>query len=579
MTALRDLRTFWIWIAAALALAGCGRGEPERVSAIVITVDSLRPDALGAYGHPAGLTPNFDRIAREGVLYTNARSVSPLTVPACASMMTGLYPLRHSARDNQGMPLADDAVTLAERAREAGFATAAVVGAVALDRGSGVAQGFEHYSQPPLPSTTSVTARYPERPAGEIAKEVLAWLAGRDRRRPFLLWVHFFDPNAPYTPPEATRDRAGGNPYLGEVAYVDEAIGEVWRALEDEGLLDRTFVVVASDYGEALGQHGEVSHGALCYDSTLRIPLILRYPDGARAGQQAPDIASLTDVYPTVLDALGIPDPGDVDGLSLNGGPLPPERGAYFESYHGYLRYGWSPITGWVDARGKYLHGTKPEFYDPATDPTETRDRIGQEAGAGRYRTAIEELAARPRLRGAAAVDEELAKMLAGLGYAAGGPGSAPWPEPLAETGLPDARTRGAELARMAAAMALGEQGRLEEAIGDLGQIVAENPRNTLAQSWLATYLVHAERCEQAIPILQTLVRAGAESGSTYNSLGHCLLERDDPTKALIHFRRATQLDPSNPIPVRNIATALDRLGRSEEAGLYWRRYGELTGG
>ncbi len=578
MTALRDLRASVVWIAAALALAGCGGGKPDRTSAIVITVDSLRPDTLGAYGNPAGLTPNLDRIAAEGVIYVNARSVSPLTVPACASMMTGLYPLRHSARDNQGTPLADDAVTLAERARAAGFATAAVVGTAALDRGSGVAQGFEHYSQPPLPSATSVTARYPERPADEIAKEARAWLAGRERRKPFLLWVHFFDPNAPYTPPEATRERAGGNPYLGEVAYADEAIGDLWRALEDEGLLDHTFVAVTSDYGEALGQHGEATHGALCYDSTLRIPLILRYPGGDRAGELKPDIVSLVDVYPTLLDALGISDPGDVDGLSLSRAAVPPERGVYFESYHGYLRYGWSPITGWADAAGKYLHGTKPELYDPTTDPAEMQDRSGAEGATSRYRKAIEELAARPRLRGAIHGDEELAGMLAGLGYAASGAAQAAWPEPLAETGLPDARTRGAELGHLAAALALGEQGRVDEAIGALGQIVGENPRNTLAQSWLATYLVHSERCEQAIPVLQTLARAGAESGSTYNSLGHCLLERDDPTKALIHFRRATQLDPSNPIPVRNIATALDRLGRSEEAGLYWRRYGELTG-
>jgi len=565
------------WTLVALLLAGCGGGSSDRPSAILLTVDSLRPEGLTCYGNPEPITPNLDRFAEEGVLYTNARTVAPLTVPAFASMMTGLYPIRHSARDNHGAPLPDEALTLAERASDAGFHTAAIVGAAVLDRGVGVAQGFEYYRQPPLPSEVSVTTRYPEWTADEVVAEVERWLAGRDRSRPFLLWVHLFDPHAPYAAPVETTDQAGGHPYMGEVAVADEAIGRIRQLLEAEGLLEDAFVAIASDHGEGLGDHGESSHGALCYDSTLRIPLILRFPDGARAGERSEEIVSVVDLFPTLLDALRIGEPGDIDGLSLFDGTVPVDRGVYFESYFGYLRYGWSPIAGWVDVGGKYLHGAKPELYNPTSDPMETTDLIDAEADVERYLEAIAEVASRPRLKGEPRIDEALRATLESMGYAAGIGLDEPLPEPLAETGLPNAGARGEEVQKVLAALSLGERQQYDEAIRSLQEVTAGNPRNTLAQSWLATYLVHSERCEEAIPVLQGLLRAGSESGSAYNSLGHCLMEGGDAQRALVHFRRASQLDSTNPIPVGNLAAALDRLGRSDEAGIYWRRFAELT--
>jgi arylsulfatase A-like enzyme len=565
------------WTLVALLLAGCDGGDSDRSSALLLTVDSLRPEALSCFGNPEPITPNLDRFAEEGVLYTNARTVAPLTVPAFASIMTGLYPIRHSARDNHGVPLPDEALTLAERASDAGFHTAAIVGAAVLDRGVGVAQGFEYYRQPPLPSHVSVTARYPEWSADEVVAEVERWLAGRDRSRPFLLWVHLFDPHAPYAAPLETTEEAGGHPYMGEVAVADEAIGRIRKLLESEGLLEDTFVAIASDHGEGLGDHGESSHGAFCYDSTLRVPLILRFPDGSRAGERSEEIVSVVDLFPTLLDALGIDEPGDVDGLSLFDGAVPVDRGVYFESYFGYLRYGWSPIAGWVDVGGKYLHGATPEFYNPTSDPTETTDLIGARPDVERYREAIAAVAARPRLKGVPRIDEALRATLEAMGYAAGiGPDEA-LPEPLAVTALPDAGARREEMQKVTAALGLGERKKYDEAIRALQEVTENNPRNRLAQSWLATYLVHSDRCEEAIPVLQGLLRGGSESGSAYNSLGHCLMEGGDAQRALVHFRRASQLDPTNPIPVGNLAAALDRLGRTDEAGIYWRRFAELT--
>ncbi len=557
-----------------LVLAGCDRG-PERVSAVLVTVDSLRPEALGCYGSPVAVTPNIDRIAAEGVLYTNARTAAPLTLPAHASILTGLYPLRHGVRDDTSTPLPEAAVTIAERASQAGYQTAAFVGAAILDRGWGLAQGFDHYGQLPLPSETSVTARSPERAAREVVAEARAWLAARDRRRPFLVWIHLFDPQPPFAPSPEAVERAGGNTYLAEVAAVDDAIGELARALEAEPRPQPTLFVLTSPHGEALGAHDETSHGLYGYDSTLRVPLVIRYPDRRRAGERPSDIVSVVDVAPTLLGALDLGAAPDADGIDLRGA-VPVERGVYFESYQSHVRYGFSPIAGWVDAGGKYLHQTTPQFFDPIRDPAEAEDRIADGAPLDRYRRALADVAARPRLSGDVRTDAELQAALASLGYA---PSATPLPEPLADTGLPDTRTRTDELQRLYTALGEGERGNLDQAIRGLERVLADNPRNRVARMWLATYLVHAERCAEAIPQLRELVRSGTAGSSSSNSLGHCLLEQGDAEKALVHFRRASQLDPTNPIPAGNVALALERLGRDDEAQLYWRRYGELGSG
>jgi arylsulfatase A-like enzyme len=555
-------------------MIGCAAEESRPASALIITLDTTRADALGCYGGPPGLTPHLDRIASEGVLYSNARTVAPLTLPAHASMMTGLYPIRHSARDNTSTPLPESAVTLAELAEGRGFQTAAVVAASVLDSGLGMAQGFEHYDQPPRARQISVTTEFPERPANEVAAAAKQWLAGRDRRRPFLLWVHFFDPHHPYAPPQDMLQRASGQPYLGEVAFMDRAIGELWSVLEADGALDDTFVAVVSDHGEGLGQHGESTHGTLCYDSTLLVPFLLRYPDGFGAGTRSDEIVSVTDVFPTVAEALGLEGPAGLDGQSLYRRESPPDRGVYFESLYGFMKYGWSPIWGWIDANGKYLHGTMPEFYDVARDPEEARDLYATAAGLERYRAAVAAVAALDRLPVADRIDPGLLAGLQALGYVAGGRFATDLPEPLEETGLADGRDRAGELARVYEALALGGRGQSEQAIAILREVVGENPLNSVAQDWLATHLVHVRRCDEAVVVLRTLLGHGIAFGSTHNNLGHCLLERGEDDEALGHFMRAHELDPANPIPPANIALTLERLGRDDEA----RTYREIAG-
>ena len=555
-------------------LIGCSCADGQRTSVLLVTLDTTRADALTCNGGPPGITPNLDRLASEGVLYTQARTVAPLTLPAHASMMTGLWPIRHSARANTLTALPDDALTLAEMAQEGGVSTAAFVAASVLDRSLGIAQGFEAYDQPPRPQQISVTTHFPERPANEVLEAATTWLAARDRGRPFFLWVHFFDPHFPYAPPQDAKMQAGGQPYLGEVAFMDRAVGDLMRALESDGDPGETFVVVVGDHGEDLGQHGESSHGALCYDSTIRVPLILRYPDGYRAGERSAEPVSVVDVFPTVAEALGLDPAEDVDGLSLYRREVPDGRGVYFESLDGFIKYGWSPIFGWADADGKYLHGATAELYDVANDLLETRDLAGSTALPERYPVALREVAAMERLEAAGPVDPELVESLKSLGYVGGVGDPSELPEPLEPTDLPDARDRLWELAHVSTALERGEQGRFDEGIALLREVVAGNPRNSVAQDWLATYLVHTGKCEDAMVVLREMLSIGIEFGSTHNNFGHCLLEAGEDEEALVHFKRALELDPGNPIPPHNIVLVLERLGRADEA----RRYREMAG-
>jgi arylsulfatase A-like enzyme len=347
-------------------------------------------------------------------------------------------------RDNGDTVLSETALTLAERARERGLATAAFVSSSVLDEGFGLDQGFALYSAPERVGS-SRGALPPERSARATVAAARLWLAARESGAPpFFLWVHLSDPHAPYAPPAEFAGRTA-TPYLDEIASADHELGRLFDELRARGLFEELFVLVLGDHGEAFGAHGESEHGLLCYEETLRIPLLARWPDGARAGTRSQELVSAVDVAPTLAEALGLEPQGDCDGLSFFARELPAERGLYFESYYGYLSRGWSPIAGWLDERGKYLHGAEPELYDWRRDPRELADQArARELELGRYRAELERLTAQPTLAPAAG-DERLRMEFEALGYAAAAEASGPPPPPLAPNTLPAPR---AELAR-----------------------------------------------------------------------------------------------------------------------------------
>lgn len=562
----------------ALTLAGCAlsaachEASPavpvQRTSALLITMDTTRADAIGCFGGPAGVTPTLDALAREGVAYTAARTVAPITLPAHSSMMTGLYPVRHTVRDNGVNALPAAAQTIAERARAAGVQTGAVVGAVVLDASWGIGQGFDFFDSRPYDAEMA-RLHIPDRPAREVVAVARDWLRKRDPTRPFFLWVHLFEPHAPYEPPPEFLAQAHGDKYLGEVATMDHAIGDLIDELRADGSLEHTLVVAVGDHGESLNQHGEASHGVFCFETTIRVPLIVRHPDGWHAGVRSSEIVSVVDVFPTVCDALGLGASTDVDGMSLFHREVPPDRGVYFESYYGYMNFGWSPLVGFADARGKLIQGVTPTLFRPETDRLETTDVAASNAAdVARYRAAVAQVAARRALESTAgdAVDRSLATQIQALGYAGVANPSSGVPAPLEITGRMDPHTRLQELKDYQAAEGSGSRGQRSEAIASLERIVADNPLNASALDQLASNLVEEHRCAEAATVLERLSKLGLDQAKRFSGLGRCFELQGDGPHAIASFRRAVALHPGSGPEIVDLARALERAGSREEA-------------
>ena len=551
MRAPRARSTSLLELGLALALAtlaaACGR-EPAlppgaTCSALLVTLDTTRLDALSIHGREQGTTPALDRLAQESVRYAWCRTVAPVTLPAHASMMTGLYPPRHGVRDNGAGALPSAAVTVAERAAEAGIDTAAFVAAAVLDRELGLDQGFEHYDQPARPGERR-TVHYVERPADEVLDAALAWLRARDGDRRFLAWVHLFDPHAPWGPsPEDAGERAA---YLGDVRAMDRELGRFLEALRADGLLAHTAVVVVADHGEDLRDHGEPNHAAYVYDTTLRVPLLVRHPDGHRAGEVSDEVVSVVDVGPTLCAALGLEPLADVDGTSLWRARAPAGRGVYFESYVGYLNYGWAPLVGWADAGGKLIHGGRSELYDPASDPAEREDLAGL-VDASDYRAHVEAVHARPALEpDGGPASGALLDDLAALGYAAAAPRATDLPPPFEDTGRPAPADRLQEYLDFLAVGGLMEAGELRAAVRLLDGIVLENPGHVAALDRLGLCFVLVQGWPEAIEILEQRLEQAEGPVSTHVNLALAYEQTGRLEEARVQLERALELGPAS---------------------------------
>ena len=349
----------------------------KRPNLILITADTLRADKLSCYGNDSIDTPHIDRLAASGVLFENAATVTPLTLPAHSSIFTGTYPAYHGVRDNGGYYLGHEQTTLAEVLEENGWATGAFVGAFVLDSRWGLDQGFDRYfddfdfSQFKELSLSSV-----ERRGDAVLEAALEWMSSV-RGRPFFSWIHFFDPHTPYDPPEPYRTRYEESLYDGEVAFVDDLVGRLMSWVHRAGLHEETVVVFVGDHGEGLGQHGESEHGFFVYDSTMRIPFILRSPYYDLEPRRVAAQVSAIDLMPTLLDLLDLSQPSSLQGQSLRalaeGEETDPGLLAYSESYYPRNHYGWSELRSLRDGELHFISAPEPELYDVRADPLERR--------------------------------------------------------------------------------------------------------------------------------------------------------------------------------------------------------------
>jgi arylsulfatase A-like enzyme len=565
-----------------LLAAGCG-SDARPASAVLITLDTTRADALGGFDARAGesraqsgaqldgaparrsVTPHLDALARDCLRFPEARTVAPLTLPAHASMLTGLVPPRHGARLNGVTALSEAATTVAELARAAGHQTAAFVASSVLDSSFGLAQGFDVYDQPGELALADLTAS--ERSAAVVVDAATRWLETRERSRPFFLWVHLFDPHAPHRPEPTYLARADGNPYLGEVAQMDAAVGGLLAALRTTGAWEDTCVVVVGDHGEGLGQHGESTHGALAFDSTLRVPLLVRDP--ARAGSTREEIRSVVDVGPTLLEAMSIAAQPDLDGRSLLVALDDPAGGAYFETYLGHAQFGWSPLAGWISGSTKYVQASSIELYDLAADRGETNDVAHERAQAcAAARAALARVLARPPIAASAPQQRstELLARIEALGYASAGAARPEFPDPLAACARPSPHQRAATFESFLRAAALRAAGRYDEALALLQPIAERDPFDPTTRLNIGIALFEAGRYPDAVPVLEEALRLREANPDAHSYLGDCFDRLGDAQGALRHLERAVELDPTLVSEAARAATLAEARGESERA-------------
>jgi arylsulfatase A-like enzyme/Flp pilus assembly protein TadD len=432
-------------LSAALA-ASPSRKPPANV--ILITIDTVRADHTGPYGAQAVSTPILNALARDGIVFDQAISQVPLTWPSHAVILTGTYPFQNGVQDFTGQPLDPRFRSVAQVFKEQGYATGAVVSAFVLDRSWGLARGFDFYDD-----TFSAEAfrnrdlGLVDRKAGESVGRAINWLQ-RNARRPFFFWLHLYDPHSPYDPPEPYRTQYHDRLYDGEIAYADHELGRLITWLKRNQLYERSLIVLLSDHGESLGEHGEKEHGFFIYNSTVHIPLIVKPPGGSgfRAGHESRPVET-SSVAPTLLRLAGMKD-GIVGRFSsralLGDGIDNSDAAAYSETFYPFSSFGWNPLRAFETKRYQYIDAPEPELYDLSTDPEEKHNIFAEQQGvAAVLKDKLQKLEQQnpftPTQGSSGGLSADAQEKLRALGYVAF---RSPVPQEALLKGLPDPKTR-----------------------------------------------------------------------------------------------------------------------------------------
>ncbi len=546
--------------ALAAAVAAIVAAKPAaRPHVLLVTVDTLRPDALGwVAGRNA--TPRIDALAGESFRFKAARSPVPLTLPAHTSLLTALDPPRHGVHDN-GQVLGKAPRTLAEALRESGYATAAVVSGFPLRALFGLDRGFDRYDDR-IPAEGD---EWRERPALETTEAALAWVRAQPRGRPWFLWVHYYDPHDPYTPPARLRRPGPRGDYDGEVAAVDEALGRLRDGLASVAAPHGTLTVFAADHGESLGEHGEATHGFFVYESTLEVPLLFHFPSRVRPGESALP-ARLVDVAPTLLELAGLPPLPSTDGVSLvpllAGRPqeIPP---AYAETYEPWLAYGWAPLFSVRAGDWKLVDAPRPELYDLARDPGESDNRAAASPDEASRLLGILDARRRTAAPDAArSEDPEAAEALRALGYVGGAATATASPPAV----LADPKDRLETKARLLDADKALARREYKTALAAFDAVLAEDPKSRFALLRSANALLAMGRPRDAVPRLEALVALDPYLPEARYQLADALTRSGRTARAIQEWRDVTRLQPRRAVAWSNLGTVLLLAGRTDEA-------------
>jgi arylsulfatase A-like enzyme/Flp pilus assembly protein TadD len=532
----------WFGLFSGLCWTACTPSGPdaapsataEGADVLLITIDTLRADAVGFSGDVSrkaqASTPTLDRLAAAGRIYTDAHAHNVVTLPSHANILTGLYPWQHGVRDNSGFVLPESVPTLAARLKEAGYATAAFVGAYPLEASFGLNRGFDVYDDKFPRGSRPDDFAIAERRGDQVVAPALAWWNAQRGKRRFL-WIHLYDPHAAYDPPEPFRSRFRDNLYQGEVAATDSFLAPLLTPLLDGGE-PPALVVVTSDHGESLGEHGELTHGLFAYEATLKVPLVVWGP-GVQTGKDGRP-ARHVDILPTVLGALGLEMPKDLPGRSLLAA-ADPQAVTYFESLTTHLNRGWAPLRGVIREGNKLIDLPLPELYNLARDPREETNLYAEERRTARtLQGEIAEESVWPPPKGQVTPEQEA--RLRSLGYSVGSAG-----DKKTFTAADDPKNLVELDHKLHQIVDLYSRGQYEQAVALGREMIAARPDLVEASEHLALSLRQLERHDEAIAVLQAAFARGSSQGSARESLrrqlGMALAEAGRPSEAVEMLR------------------------------------------
>ncbi len=550
----------------------------EELNIILFTIDTLRADHLECYGYDKVKTPQINRLANEGILFEHNIVQVPLTLPSHSSILTGTYPLYHGVRDNGGFYLDESHHTLAESLKNKGYATGAFVAAFVLDSRWGLDQGFDYYYDNfDLTKYKKVSLDSVQRRGDEVLAEVYKWVENQAQQK-FFAWIHLYDPHTPYDPPEPYKTEYRGRQfglYDGEIAYVDQLMGEFRDFMEEKNLFEKTLIIFTGDHGESLGEHKESAHGFFIYDSDIRVPLIIRFPEGKYAGHVVSNQVKSIDIMPTVLHLLDEEIPESVQGKSLLSliveDEAQDERSAYSETYWPRYHYGWSELKSLRKGRYKFIDAPQPELYDILEDPGEVNNLVNKKASLGHEMkrdllALIEEYAAEGiEDVGPRKIDNDSLVKLQALGYV----GSFLSKTKEKEGKLADPKDKIELYNEIKLSQFLVTEERMDEAEIKIKDVLAKDPSVLEARYILGNIYSKQNKYDEAIEEFRKALEVDPDYYTALFGMAVTYKKAEMFDEAIVGFKRMIEMDPKDTKPFLHLGDIFHKKGLLEEAKNY----------
>jgi len=566
---------------------------------VLITIDTLRADHVGCYGYKQIKTPNIDGLAAEGTRFDRAFAVVPVTLPSHSSILTGAYPMLSGMHDFSGNKLSPLQPTLASVLKQAGYQTGAVIAAAVLDSRFGLNQGFDfYYDHFEFSRLDEANLDEMQRPGNVVADVALDWLEkewlkdglAKNPQKKFFLWMHLYDPHLPYHLPEPYANEYAARPYDGEIAFADEQVGRLLRFLKEKGIYQNTVIVLCGDHGESLGEHGEKTHGFFIYNATMHVPLIIKLPKnrlpGNGTGRAVGDPVSLVDLMPTILGAVGVEIPSQVQGRSLLSelrsehddrepdDKSDRDRVLYGETFLPRIHFNWSELRGSENTKYHFIDAPRPELYDLVKDPGEVHNLFTDKSAVAEEMRAklvglIRDYSAGKELAEKTGLDPALMERLKSLGYAGFSGGTDPT---ISSRDLPDPKDRIAAYELISDAISESQHGHFQESIEKLKSVIKTEPNSVPAHYMQGLNYYRLKMFVEAVDELQKTIQLSPDYALASFNLGMAQAHAGQMDEAIATLQRTLQLDATNFEAAFNLGVAYVQKKQLEPAASAFRQ-------